>query len=372
MDVSETDLHYMRKALQLARKGRGWTSPNPMVGAVLVKGERIVGRGWHPALGAPHAEVKAIEDAGEAARGATLYVTLEPCNHQGRTPPCTRAVLAAGIARVVIGMADPNPGVSGGGADFLESRGLDVVLGVLGAECRRLNQPFIKYVTTGLPYLVLKAAATLDGRIAARSGDARWITNERSRRLVHRLRHELDAVLVGIGTVLADDPQLTVRLDRGRFRQPVRIVLDSRLQLPPESRLAVSAREVPVWVVCGETVDGGKRRRLETLGVEVIPVVGGQRGIDPLALVGELGRRGITSVLIEGGARVFGSFIDARLMDEGYFFYAPKILGDARGVPMIAGSERATMAEALPLHDLRVRRFGEDVLLLARFREQLY
>ena len=276
----DPDQFFMKKALHLAAKGAGRTSPNPLVGAVLVKDGAVVGQGFHEALGGPHAEVNAIADAGGAATGATLYVTLEPCNHHGLTPPCTRAVLDAGISRVVCGMRDPNPDVAGGGAAHLSGMGVETVTGVLEPQCRALNQPFIKYVTTGLPFVRLKAAATLDGFIAASSGDSKWITNERSRGFGHRLRSLCDAVMVGIGTVLADDPLLTARLPgKGAYRQPVRVVLDTGLRIPPRSRLVGTAKANPVWVVCSGAAPSQREAALLEAGVSIIRVAGGESGL---------------------------------------------------------------------------------------------
>lgn len=367
------DESFMKEALRLAARGRGRTSPNPLVGAVVVHDGRMVGRGFHEFVGGPHAEVNALGEAGDLARGATLYVTLEPCNHHGRTPPCSEAVLAAGISRVVIGMADPNPGVKGGGAAFLESRGVETTTGVMEGPCRLLNQPFIKHVTSGRPYVVLKGAVTLDGRLATKTGDSRWISNERSRRFVHQLRCDMDAILVGVETALQDDPQLTARIRRRPpCRQPLRIVLDAGLRLPVESRLVHTAKEVPVWVACGEEASFERERALTQQGVTVRRFSAPEGRIDLDALLLELGRQSVNSLLVEGGSRVFGAILEAGLADEFLFFYAPKILGDPDGVPLVAGPPRPLMAQATPVFDVRVRRFGQDVLLQGRFRQTPY
>lgn len=362
----------MRQALTLAARGRGATSPNPMVGAVVVKDNEVVGKGYHAFVGGPHGEINALRDAGDRARDAVLYVTLEPCNHLGRTPPCTKAILDAGISRVVVGMRDPNPHVAGGGIQTLEEHGIVVECGVLEEECRRLNQPFIKYSTLGIPHVSLKAASTLDGRIAARTGDSKWITNEQSRRFVHQLRRSVDAVLVGVGTAEADDPRLTVRLPGKNRRLPVRIVLDTRLRLSRESILVRSAGEVPTWVACGEGASKAGEESLTQDGVRVlrIPEVGGR--VSLAFLLQELGRQGITSVLVEGGAKVLGAFLDEGLADEFFFFYAPKILGDPGGIPMVAGRARKKLAEAVAAYDVRVRRFGQDWMVSGRLRPTLY
>lgn len=371
MSANGQDRLFMRKAIRLAAKGAGKTSPNPLVGAVLVKGGAIVGQGWHEVLGGAHAEVNAIADAGGAATGATLYVTLEPCNHHGLTPPCTEAVLKAGISRVVCGMKDPNPDVAGGGSGHLRQMGIETVTGVLEQECRALNQPFIKFVTTRLPYVKLKAAATLDGFIAGARGDSKWISNERSRGFGHRLRCISDAVLVGLGTVLADDPLLTARPPgKGKCRQPVRAVLDSGLEIPMQSRLVISARENPVWVICSRSAPSPKEAALIEAGVSVIRVSGGEFGLDLRNVMEELGKRRISSLLAEGGGRVLGSFIDEGLADEFYFFYAPKIL--AGGVGMIRGRSRQKIADSVPVFGLKTRNIGGDLLVSGRFREELY
>lgn len=367
----EIDQFFMKEALRLAAKGRGRTSPNPMVGAVVVLRDVIVGKGYHEQVGEPHAEVNALRDAGGKAAGGILYVTLEPCNHYGRTPPCAQAVANSGITRVVVGMADPNPHVQGGGADYLRSRNIRVDVGILERECRMLNQAFLKHSVSGLPLVTLKVAATLDGRIATRTGDSRWISSDRSRRFVHRLRSFSDGILVGIETALADDPQLTARLRRP-CRQPVRIVLDSGLRLSPNSRLGRTAREVPVWVACSEDAPQEREEALTGAGVKVLRVRAPNRHIDLSALLGECGKRQLTSLLVEGGGRVLGDFLENRLADEFHFFYAPKILGDPEAVPMLLGRPRNSISEALPVYDLRVRRLGDDVLLSGRFREAIY
>jgi len=371
--VARDDQFYMKEALRLAAKGRGRTSPNPMVGSVIALQDRIVGKGYHQYLGGPHAEINALRDAGERARAAVLYVTLEPCNHFGRTPPCTQAILDAGISRVVVGMRDPNVRVKGGGVEYLREQGLIVETGVLEKQCRLLNQSFIKNVTRGIPYVTLKAAMTLDGCIAARTGDSRWISNESSRRFVHRLRRTLDGILVGIGTALADDPMLTARMDnKSSRRQPVRIVLDTSLSVPMESQLVRTAREVPVWVACGEDTATAKAALLTNAGVKLIrlPAVNGR--IDLNALLGALYNMEIGSLLVEGGAHVLGNFLEQRLADDFCFFYAPKILADPQSLPAFFGKAKGSMAEALEVYDIRVRRFGSDVMLSGRFNDKIY
>ena len=351
----------MRRALALAAQGAGRVSPNPLVGAVVVRGGHIVGEGYHQAVGGPHAEVHAIEAAGEAAQGATLYVTLEPCNHHGRTPPCTRKILSAGITRVVSAMTDPNPDVAGGGHAVLTARGIAVHCGLCEHEARRLNESFIKYVRTRRPFVVLKLAATLDGRIATRTGDARWVTGPAARERVHRLRHALDAIMVGAGTVAADDPQLTARLPEGGSVDPVRIVLDTRLRMAVSARMLHQASAAATYIVCGPAADEADRRRLEAAGARILEMPLKAGGIDLGALMERLGAMGLTSLLIEGGARVAGSALAAGIVDKIVFHYAPKILGGDDGWPMLRGAGAAVMQEALALSDVVVERLGDDI-----------
>ena len=325
MVQTDPDEQFMKKALRLAARGAGMTSPNPLVGAVVVKDGVVVGKGYHQALGGPHAEVNAIADAGAAAKGATLYVTLEPCNHYGLTPPCTKAVVDAGIARVVFGMGDPNPDVAGGGAERLRRAGIEVKGGILERECRELNQSFIKYVTTGLPYVMLKAAATLDGFIATSAGESKWITSELSRQFAHRLRSHADGILVGIGTVIADDPLLTVRLHgKKNRRQPVRIVLDSELKIPLDSQLVRTASAGPVWVVCRRDASVSRQRTLGSAGIHVIRVPSGRFRCG----FAESAQRTGSKAHIEPSCRrrrtCFGVFHSKRVCGRVLFFLRPQ------------------------------------------------
>ena len=353
----------MKMALRLAAKGAGWVSPNPMVGAVVVQAGEVVGRGWHRRYGGPHAEVEALRGAGDLGRGATLYVTLEPCNHHGKTPPCSEAVLAAGVNRVVAATPDPNPRVSGGGGAFLQERGVQVEFGLLAEEVRRLNEAWFTWVETGLPFVIAKAACSLDGRIATRTGESQWLTGEAARGFGHRLRHECDAILVGKGTVLADDPQLTTRLPRTRGKDPIRIVLDSRLGIPLTARLLHLNSPAPTWIACTGAAPAEKIQAIEALGREVLvlPEENGRVALRPL--LEELGRRRVQSLLVEGGAEVLGSFLDQRLVDKFYFFYAPKILGGKDAYPAVAGQGAARLAEAHQARNLSLRRIGPDVLV---------
>ena len=320
---------WMDRALAEGQKGR--PSPNPHVGAIVVKDGEPVGIGHHERAGEEHAEGRAIVAAGEKANGATLYVTLEPCNHFGRTPPCTDAIIAAKIARVVVGCADPNPHVQGGGVDKLRAAGIEVVMGVREAESRRLIAPWTKHVTLGLPYVTLKLALSLDGRIATRTGSSKWVTGVDARARVHALRAESDAVAIGIGTALADDPRLTVRDAVGS--SPVRIVFDTKLRLPLSARIAQTAHEVPTWVVCNADASGANEEALVALGVEVLRAPSSAEGrIDVGGALRLLASRGVVSFMVEGGAELAGSFLASRLADELHAFIAPILLGP-RGRP---------------------------------------
>lgn len=353
----------MKLALSLAEQGCGWTSPNPMVGAVAVKDGRVVGKGFHRRAGGPHAEIYALEEAGDNAKGATLYVTLEPCNHVGRTPACTEAILKSGIKRVVAGMKDPNPRVTGGGLHYLKDRGVGVTVGVCEDACRRLNEAFIKYVTVEVPFVTLKCAATLDGRIATRTGDSKWITNALSRQFVHRLRHASDALLVGIGTVTKDNPRLTTRLEKGQGADPVRIILDTHLSISPDAQLLHLSSHSGSLIVCDHAVASEKKKAIENLGARILTMDCREGCIDLKALMRHLGTLEITSVLIEGGSRVNGSALRAGIVDKIYMFYAPKVCGGDDGVPVCEGPGVERMEQSIEVSDISVHRFDDDVMI---------
>ena len=356
--------YFMKMALNLAKKGQGYTSPNPMVGAVIVKNGKVKGKGYHQVIGQAHAEVNAIDDAGTWARGATLYVNLEPCNHRGRTPPCTRKIIEAGIERVVVAMKDPNT-IAGGGCDFLEQNGVEVITGVCEDRAARLNEAFVKYVQTKLPFVIVKCAATLDGRIATRTGDSKWVTGEKARRYVHRLRHAADAILVGIGTIQADDPSLTARLASKKSADPARIVLDTHLSISPKARILKLDSNSDTILVTGHTVSDAKKKRVVKKGVRLIeqPVKNGR--IDMKSLMRQLGSMGITSLLIEGGSRVIASAFSSGIVDKVLFFYAPKILGGDDGQPICRGPGPQLMKDCIRLKNIRVQRFDDDVMIEA-------
>jgi diaminohydroxyphosphoribosylaminopyrimidine deaminase/5-amino-6-(5-phosphoribosylamino)uracil reductase len=355
--MTSSDEFFMQRALALAERGRGHVEPNPLVGAVVVRDGQVVGEGWHQCYGQAHAEVNALTAAGEAARGATLYVTLEPCCHQGKTPPCTDAVLRSGVRRVVVGMADPFPQVAGKGLQILQNAGLAVITGICESEARQLNAPYLKLLATGRPYVHAKWAMTLDGKIATRTGDSRWISNETSRRRVHELRGRMDAIVVGIGTVLADDPMLTARPPGPRTA--TRIVLDSHGRTPAASQLVRTARETPTLIA---TV-GNAAAALRTHGCEVASLSAAETGISLPDFLDELGRRRITNLLVEGGARVLGSFLDGRLIDEVHVFIAPKLIGGGEAKSPLGGLGVAKVAEALSLRNCRVEMLDGDVYL---------
>ncbi len=355
-----TDREYMERAIELAELGRGWTSPNPVVGAVIVKDERIIGEGYHARYGGPHAERNAIASLTEPAEGATLYVTLEPCCHYGKTPPCTEAILEQKIARVVIGSRDPNPKAAGKGVRLLKESGVEVREDFLREECDRLNPVFFHYITAKTPYVVMKYAMTADGKTATKTGASRWITGEEARAQVHELRHRCMAVMVGIGTVLADDPLLNVRLE-GK-KSPVRIICDSRLRLPADSRICRTAREYRTIVACGHA-EPDAVKRLENLGIQVISVPDEQGRVDLKGLMQILGSQGIDSVLLEGGGALNDSALRAGIVNEVRVYVAPKLFGGETAKTPVAGTGAAFPADAIGLQLVHVSRIGEDVLL---------
>jgi diaminohydroxyphosphoribosylaminopyrimidine deaminase/5-amino-6-(5-phosphoribosylamino)uracil reductase len=367
MKVVDSDRSYMRLALREAQKGTGKTSPNPCVGSVVVKNGKVVGKGYHKRAGTPHAEIHALREAGKRAKGATLYVTLEPCNHTGRTPPCTEAVLRAGISRVVIGMLDPNPGVAGGGAETLASKGLAVSAGILENECREINLPFIKHTTTALPWVIMKAGMSIDGKIAAGPGQATRITGKDSLRRVHALRNQVDAILIGITTALVDNPSLTTRLHgRGAGRDPLRIILDAELRLPESALMIQQNSSAQTWIFCKRGADKRRRSKLEKAGVVVKTVPVSKGALNLKAVLTELGQAQITSVLVEGGSKVHGSFLQAGLVDQLLLFVAPKVLGD-QGVPLATFTKKKNKNVSHQFKIISTRRYGEDVLIDGRF-----
>ncbi|OGB93377.1 MAG: riboflavin biosynthesis protein RibD [candidate division NC10 bacterium RIFCSPLOWO2_02_FULL_66_22] len=361
--AAEADQQWMRRALDLAARARGRTSPNPMVGAVLVKDGQLIGEGFHAYTGSDHAEVAALRDAGPAATGATLYVSLEPCCHYGRTPPCVDQILQAGIRRVVAACEDPNPAVSGKGIAALRAAGLSVDVGVLAEEAERLNEAFFTHVRTGRPFVTLKVAASLDGKIATRTGESRWITGESARRRVHQLRNEVDAVLVGIGTVLRDDPLLTTRLGIADQRDPIRVIVDNLARLPLRAKVVNRASTAPTILAVSQMAPRTKLEALEREGVQVIVVESSPRRVSLERLIEALGKRGILSVMIEGGAEINASALREGIVDKVLVFLAPTLIGGKSTPTAVGGDGIESLSQAVRLRDVRIERFDGDILV---------
>jgi diaminohydroxyphosphoribosylaminopyrimidine deaminase/5-amino-6-(5-phosphoribosylamino)uracil reductase len=354
------DERWMKRALHLAEKGRGRTSPNPMVGAVLVKRGNVVGEGYHARAGEPHAEIVAIKKAGEKAKGATLYLNLEPCTHYGKTPPCAPAVIEAGVKKVIVGIEDPNPLVKGRGLARLKQAGLDVKVGILEKECYRLNEAFCKYMVQHEPFIILKMAATLDGKLATRNGESQWITGETSRRFVHRLRDQVDGVVVGIGTVLKDDPMLTARIRGGR--DPYRIVFDSRLRIPENAKV-VDVSPSKTIVATTEMASRDKIERLRKKGVGILISDSKSGKVDLKTSLLKLGEMGMMSLLVEGGSQINGSFLDQGLIDKIFLFLSPRLIGDPLAPGIFSGEGVLHLRETFSITELKTRRMGEDILI---------
>ena len=359
---SNSDEFFMKKALKEAYKGIGRTSPNPAVGAVIVRNGKVIGKGYHHKAGNPHAEIEAIMSAGNMTTGARMYVTLEPCNHYGKTPPCTEAIIKSGVTSIVVGTTDPNPKVAGGGCEYLSMHGLEVKKGVLKDECEEVIEQFSVNVLKKRPFIALKSAVTLDGWTATSSGDSKWISNERSRNYVHRLRNIYDAVMIGVGTVLTDDPQLTCRI-RGGIN-PARVIFDSTLKIPNDSTM-FKCDSSKIIIVCGENAPKEKEIKLTDKGADVVrvPLSGGKPDIK--ISVEELSKKfNISSILLEGGSTVASSFLQAQLIDKIYVFTASSILGGGDGIPMINGSGPRSMDKALRLRKVKTKKFGDDILTI--------
>lgn len=356
------DQKYMRMALQLAEKARGRTSPNPMVGAVVVKNDKVISRGYHRKAGEPHAEAIALKQAGKAAKGATLYVTLEPCSHTNkRTPPCTPLVLQSGVKRVVVAMIDPNPHVSGGGIKTLKKSGIEVVTGVLEAEAKKLNEAFIKYITTGVPFVTLKIAQTLDGKIATAAGESKWITGEKAREEGHRLRDTNDAILVGINTVLKDNPSLTTRIPRGR--DPIRIVVDTKLRTPLKAKIITQKSSAKTYIATLDTMPKDKLVKLLDAGAEVLLAKGSKGHVDLKNLMKMLGGFGVTSVLIEGGSEVHASALKSGIVDKIVMFIAPMLMTGKDSLCSIGGVSPTRLTQSIRLRNMTLRMAGDDLMI---------
>jgi diaminohydroxyphosphoribosylaminopyrimidine deaminase/5-amino-6-(5-phosphoribosylamino)uracil reductase len=368
--LTEQDFRHMRRAIELAARGRGHTSPNPLVGAVVVRDGDVLGEGYHVAYGAPHAEVSAISSCARDPIGATMYVTLEPCCHQGQTPPCTDAIVKAGIKRVVVGSDDPTEKASGRGLGILRDEGIEVetIDGECASAARLLNQPFRKHALTGRPHVVFKSAVSLDGKVATQTGDSKWISGEESRRLAHRWRAEVDAICIGIGTALADDPLLTARTE-GAERQPRRVVFDSEGRLPLDSALVRTAHEVPLTVVVSRACTRAASDALRAAGADVLTVAGANEQERAKNALERLGDAGIRSLLLEGGPRLAGAFLDAGEIDELRLFMAPIALGGRSARAPFEGEGSESIADSRRALWITCDRIGEDVLISARLRE---
>ncbi len=368
MNMTGDDARFMRRALRLAARGRGWVEPNPMVGCVIARGGRVTGEGYHHHFGGPHAEIEALRAGGDAARGATVYVSLEPCCHQGKTPPCTEALIAAGVGRVVAAMRDPNPLVAGRGLRRLKKAGISVAVGLLEREAAELNAPFIKLMHEKRPWVILKWAQSLDGKIATATGDSRWISDERMRAHAHRVRGGVDAIIVGWRTVARDDPLLTCRAGQP-CRTPKRIILDAGLHTPATAQLIRTARETPTWIFCGPRAPRARVRKFQAAGCEVhpVPVGPGGTGVSLGAVLDVLGAWSLTNVLVEGGGRVLGSFFDERLADEVHIYIAPKLIGGATAIGPLHGEGASDIAKSLHLNPHAVlKALGEGWFIQAR------
>jgi diaminohydroxyphosphoribosylaminopyrimidine deaminase / 5-amino-6-(5-phosphoribosylamino)uracil reductase len=368
---TDIDRRHLARAIELAEGGRGRVSPNPLVGAVIGRREEVLGEGFHEVLGGPHAEVEAIKAADDHdLAGATLYVSLEPCCHQGKTPPCTDAIRAAGIERVVVASDDPSEHASGRGLGILRDEGIEVVVadGELATRARLLNQPFRKHARTGRPWVLFKSAMTLDGKVATRGGDSKWISGEASRRLAHQWRAQCDAVAVGIGTALADDPQLTARIE-GVVRQPRRVVFDSLARLPLDSQLVRDARRIPVTVVVSRAAPRTATDALATHGAEVVVATGENETARVRSALDHLGADGIGSIMLEGGPHLAGAFLDAGEVDEMRLFLAPMVLGGRTARDPLEGEGVDAIADAARALSVDCERVGEDLLVSARMRE---
>lgn len=360
------EYQYMQRAFELAKKGIGRVNPNPLVGAVIVCGDKIIGEGYHEFFGGPHAEVNAFRSATESAEGATMYVTLEPCSHYGKTPPCAEAIVKNKIAKVVIGMLDPNELVAGKGVKLLEDNGIEVEYGYLCEELSQMNRVFLKFIQSKLPYVVMKTAMTLDGKIASKTGDSRWVSNEKSRAHVHQVRNELAGIMVGVDTVIADDPILTTRLENGEGRNPVRIVVDSSARIPLGSKIINTADQAKTIVAVTEKADSIKIAEIQELGNAVLIVKSRNGRVDLTDLIVKLGETGIDGILLEGGATLNFSALEAGIVDEVMSFIAPKIIGGVSSKSPVGGEGIDKMKNAIELENIKIDQLGNDLMLTGK------
>lgn len=355
------DNYYMNRVIELARMGEGRTSPNPLVGAVIVKDGRIIGEGYHKYYGGNHAEVEAIKNAKESVKGATIYVNLEPCSHYGKTPPCAIRLVKEGFIKVVIGMSDPNPKVSGQGIKVLEDSGIEVVVGVLEKEAKELNEVFIKYITLGMPFVYLKYAMTLDGKIASIKGDSKWISNEKSRQEVHKLRNKVSGIMVGIGTIIADNPSLTARINEGH--DPTRIIVDSNCRISPKAKVLQIESDARTIVAVTRNADPLKVALIEETGAEILVIDERDGRVDLKCLMKLLGKKGIDSILIEGGGSLIWSALESELVDKVQVYIAPKLIGGVKAATPIGGKGIKLMSEAVEIYDIKRKIFDEDIMI---------
>lgn len=362
--MMNVDEKYMQLALDLAASAKGNTNPNPLVGAVIVKNGVIVGTGLHRKAGEPHAEVHAFRMAGEHAMGATLYVTLEPCSHYGKTPPCADLVKESGVSRVVVAMQDPNPAVAGRGIQLLQDAGIVVEVGVLEQQARRLNERFIHNMLTHRPFVISKFAMTLDGKIATHTGHSKWVTGEAAREDVHNIRHEIDGILVGVGTVIADNPSLTTRLKQGYGKNPTRIIMDSSLRTPDNANV-LNTEDAPTILVCSDDVSQEKIHLFTEKGVTVLPVPKNEYGLQIDEMLEKLYMHGITDILLEGGSKINASFLQQGAIDKYVVYIAPKVLGGKLSLTPFAGYNPSLMDEAWNVEFASFDKIGEDLCIIA-------
>lgn len=364
------DIKYMQRALELAKKGIGYTHPNPLVGALIVKNKKIIGEGYHKVYGDSHAEINAFNNAAEDVTGATMYVTLEPCSHYGKTPPCAYAIVEKGIKKVVIAMKDPNPLVSGKGIEILKNNGIEVITGVLEKEAKKLNEIFIKYITTKHPFCILKTAMTLDGKIATNIGDSKWISNESSRKLVHKLRHQVSGIMVGIGTVLADDPFLTTRLKKINGINPTRIIVDTYGRIPLNANVLKDCEKAKTILATTKLSEAKKLKEIEKRGAKIIITPLKDRKVDLTFLMEALGKQKIDSILLEGGATLNYSALKENIVDKLISFIAPKMVGGINAKTPIGGEGISYMKDAILLKDMKVSTIEDDLMIEGYVRKE--
>jgi len=366
-DFLQLDEMYMHEALHIAKYAEGRTSPNPLVGAVIVKNNRIIGAGWHRQAGTEHAEIHALKMAGNLARGATLYVNLEPCSHYGHTGPCAKAVAEAGISRVVIAMEDPNPLVAGKGIALLKQAGIEVVCGVLQDEAKKLNEVFFKWITKNQPFVIMKMAISLDGKLATVTGESQWITNESARFAGHKLRDQVDSILVGINTVLADNPSLTTRLPDGSGKNPVRIILDSQARIPLESKI-LHDKAAPIIIAVSQLASVNRVEALKKIGADII-IAGEGETVDIKLLCQSLAARNICSILVEGGSTVNFAFLESKMVDKVVAYIAPKLLGGKNALSCVGGTGFEKLADIVELYDIETELLGDNICISGYVRK---